>query len=473
MKNNVALEQNLLSIFVFLYGILLWPFENAATIFVVPRLIILGLFIAILPVVRMASQKDARLLDLPKALLGQPRYVFFLLAFIASVVPSVLLSPDPGHAWFGSQNFQTGGMFIILASLTFWIYSTGPKVPRFGLISLIIVLNIITIVEYLGFRPLDFVTSVFHPLSTSFPAATVSHRGQLAGLLLLLAILPLYWFKGDYTNWKFFALFALAVAGLGCTTNSTALIALAVTICILIFTQFKLLRWKSLIILIIAILSYNSYQYLKPVNNYFQNIGWVRVKSESKDAENTITFSTRLLLWEAATRMTLARPVFGWGPQTYNQYWFTYLPKAKADQLFRLELGLKPGQKMVRMNDSAAYKLPNGKTQPVVLNYLSSHSGYLDLAYGQGLVGILLFLALAISVLIHLYKLSGNFFIYAFLPVLAYGVYLAAWFITVPVTGIAVIVFGMIVNNATPKTCIIEHKSSISLSEIPVSKRIL
>ncbi|TSA82459.1 hypothetical protein FNU79_13905 [Deinococcus detaillensis] len=451
MKNSATLEQNLLSIFVFLYGILLWPFENATAIFVVPRLIILGALVVILPVVRMASREDANLSDLPTALVRQPRYVFFLLAFIASVVLSVLLSPDPGHAWFGSQDFQTGGMFIILASLAFWIYSTGPRVPRFGLLSLIIVLNIITIVEYLGFRPLSFVTSVFHPLSTSFPAITVGYRGQLAGLLLLLAALPLYWFKGDYTNWKFCFLFALSVAGLGCTTNSTALVALVVTICFIIVAQFRSLRWKSLIVVTIAIFSYNSYQYLKPVNGYFYSLGWVKVKSESKDAENTLTFSTRLLLWEAATRMTLARPVFGWGPQTYNQYWFMYLPKAKADRLFRLELGLKPGQKMARLNDSAAYKLPNGEVQPVILNYLSSHSGYLDLAYGHGIIGTILFLALIISALIHLYKLSGKFFIYALLPILTYGIYLTAWFVTVPVTGIAAVIFGMIVSDAIAK----------------------
>ena len=323
-----TLEQNLLAVFPLIYGILLWPFENAALIFTTPRLILVFFFIIVMPIIKVRNNKTTHLKDLPGNFAKQPKYVWALLLFTLSIIPSVLLSPDVGHALFGSIDFQTGGLFIFTISIIFLIYSTGPMVPNYGLILLGIILNVVVILEYIGFRPLSFVTSAYHPLSTSFPAATIGHRGQLAGLLVLFPLLALAWFRKKYTDWKFYSLFTLSIAGLGCTTNSSALIGLVAALSVFCFIKFKDLGLKIIPIIILVMISYNSYQYFKPLNSYFYELGWVSAKSDAKSIEDTTTLSTRLILWKAAIRMFEVRPVFGWGPQLFNQYWFSYFTES-------------------------------------------------------------------------------------------------------------------------------------------------
>ena len=334
-----------------------------------------------------------------------------------------------------------------------------------------IIINLLTIAEYLGFRPLAPIVEKYITLNSPFPAVTVGLRGHLAGMLVLLSLLPLYWFRDRLNDWRFWTLFILGCVGLGCTSNSSTYVGMAVTLTAFLWLNRHDLKWTVLLVPVVALLSMSAYLPLASGIRSLNAWGWLHIKADSKDLTSSGTLQTRLLLWESAARMGAARPILGWGPQTFNNHWYDYLSKAKGDKLFRLELGLNPSQKMVRINDSIAFKDKNGQTQPRYLNYVSPHSGMFDLFYSQGLVGSILFIASCVSLIKYLQRRTGKTAFYALFPFLAYSVYLLAWFTTVPVTGLACIVLGLLV--AELKSMSGSQRETIqtpsSLSPIPVS----
>jgi O-antigen ligase len=439
------IERLLLGIWPLIYGLLVWPSHSAANVFAQTRVSALAAFLILALVLRMAVHPEISFSQIPQLFRRQPKYVLWMLGFIGALILSVFFSSAPYVALFGTQSLQTGAIFITLSLLTFWLYSSGPAPSRFGLVALFIIINLLTIAEYLGFRPLAPIVEKYITLNSPFPAVTVGLRGHLAGMLVLLSLLPLYWFRDRLNDWRFWTLFILGCVGLGCTSNSSTYVGMAVTLTAFLWFNRHDLKWTVLLVPVVALLSMSAYLPLASLSQSLNAWGWVHIKAESKDLTSSVTLQTRLLLWESAARMGAARPILGWGPQTFNNHWYDYLSKAKGDKLFRLELGLNPSQKMVRINDSIAFKDENGQTQPRHLNYISSHNALLDLFYSQGFVGSILLVIFCASLIKYLHVRMGKTTFYALLPFLAYGIYLLAWFITVPVTGLVCIVLGFLV----------------------------
>jgi O-antigen ligase len=448
MQNKLfKIENILLSLFPIFYCLLIFPAKELFNTLFVPKINLLTIFIIILFVLRFAASKDVDFAQLRASAKKTSTYLLLLGGFLLSLFVSVLLSSEQTQSIFGAVNFHTGASFILLSVLAFWLYSSGQRVSHVGTALLILIFNFLVVLEYLGFRPLAFITDVYIKLDTVFPAVTVGYRGQVAGVSILLSLLPLYWFRDRYTDWRFWMLFIAGCSGLGCTTNSSAIIGFAVAMLLFVVISKKSLL-VVLVIPLLAVASLNAYRPLAAFNAQLYSLGWVTDKSDSKDLKSTVTLKTRLILWEAGTRMFVAKPIFGWGPQTYNQHWFNYISKSKGDQLYRLELGLKPQQKMVRIGDTAGYTTLEGKKVPVILNYTTPHSAVVDLLYSQGIVGFSLFCLFLITLVRYMRKRMGRVAFLALLPLIGYFIYLAAWFITVPATGLAAIILGMAVSDA-------------------------
>jgi O-antigen ligase len=443
----LKIESAFLSLFPVLYCLIILPSKELHNTFFTSKINLLAVFVILATIFRFIASRDVNFAQFGDAAKKISGYLWVLSVFLLSLLVSVLLSPEQTQSIFGAVNFHTGASFILLSALAFWLYSSGQRISRVGPALLILIFNVLVVLEYLGFRPLAPITDAHTKLETVFPAVTVGYRGQVAGISILLSLLPLYWFRDRYSDWRFWMLFIVGCIGMGCTTNSSATIGFAVALLLFILVSRKTVL-MVLLIPLLAIVNLNAYRPLTALNTQLYALGWVANKADSKDLKNTVTLKTRLILWEAGARMFVARPIFGWGPQTYNQHWFNYISKTKGDQLYRLELGLKPEQKLVRIGDSAAYKTMDGEKVPVVLNYTTPHSAVIDLLYSQGIVGFSLFCLFLITLVRYMRKRMGRVAFLALLPLIGYFIYLAAWFITVPATGLAAIILGMAVSDA-------------------------
>ncbi|MPY67404.1 O-antigen ligase family protein [Deinococcus sp. SDU3-2] len=443
--NNI--EYYFLSTVPLIYGLLVLPSNETANIFVTPRLVLLGCVVFIGLLLRYTGRPRHSVSEFLHGISRQPSYVWWLTLFGFTTVISTMTSVSEGISWFGTPSNQAGTIFILLSIIVFLLYSTAERVSIFGLVVLIVIINLLVIFEYMGFRPLNGIVERYLTLTSPFPSVTIGHRGHLAGLLLIFSLMPLYWFRKNYNSWQFWVIFTLSCTALSCTTNSAAIIAIIASLILFIIFHLGKLNLYILIIPLVGLLSLSLYKPLGVANVYFHSIGWVDATADAKNIRSTTTLETRFILWKSAYLLFKERPLLGWGPQTYNQLWYTHISDKDGDRLFRLELGLQPHQKMVRINDSAAYKDLDDKTVPVLLNYFAPHNSLLDILYSQGLTGVLIFGIFIISLTRYLYKCVKASAFLSLLPFIAYGIYLLAWFVTVPVTGLAAILLGVHVAN--------------------------
>jgi prepilin-type N-terminal cleavage/methylation domain-containing protein len=434
-------EGQLYTSFPLIYILAIFPSSSPAGVFTTPKTYLLGVFLLLALLLRTIGARHLDFKKIYASLLNQPNYIFWLLSHMAVLVISSLFSDFANQAWFGDPNPQTGAVFFLALGFAFWFYATGPRLSSWSLVTLLVVLNILAITEYLGFRPLEFIVNRNFELTSPFPATTVGIRTHLSAIMLMLIFIPIYWYRSNYFRKGFWALLIIAGIGFGCTVTSSAIAGLIASLMILIvFMRRQLIT--AILIIITIICAINMHRPLMLISIELQHMGWVSQIAQTKDLSNTTTLQTRLILWKAATLLFKQRPFLGWGISTYNQHWFQVLPRGEGDRLFRLELGLRPTQKVLRINDSAAYKDLNGNTIPVQLNYFAPHNALLDLAYSQGILGVVTFTGFIISLIFYLYERAGRVSILALLPIFAYGIYLLAWFVTVPAMGLAAFLLG-------------------------------
>ncbi|WP_197408567.1 O-antigen ligase family protein [Deinococcus actinosclerus] len=421
------------------------PASIASDEFVPLRLYSLVIFIFLMAILKSINFKQGGTEEVFKKIFKTPIHILFYLLFIASTVMSSIFSVDPSASWFGVYSMRTGGIFLIICLFIFLIYNTAKNFSWTPFIFSIFIINLITISEYLGFRPLAFILERSISLTSLFPAATIGLRQHLAGLLTFttLLIIPIYIKRNlDYKFWLYLVISSVA---LGCTNNTSSYSAILGTALFLILSR-KRHRLHHIMIPVVIFSSMLLYKPLKNLSDYLAANGVVNKSTANKVITNPTTFKTRLILWESATQMTLKKPILGWGLQTFNNQWYNNISQNKGDRLFRMELGLSDNQKMVRINDSAAYKNTKGETEQVILNYTSSHSALLDLAYSQGILGVGLFLTAILLSIFRNPNFSTSHIAYMSVPLIGYSIYLIAWFITVPTTSLVVIITGILWN---------------------------
>lgn len=441
------IESFFLAGFLLAFLLCVLPISSGGNIFTTGRLILCVGFLLTVLLLRLIGHAQLTSRELVTAFRSQPRYTAFLGLFLISTVASSLLSVEPSSAWFGNQSFPTGTLFILLGAALFWVYSSASSVRSWGWQAATVVMSLLTIGEFLGFRPLSLLLGPGVELNTVYPAVTIGYRGHVAGLLVMMVLSQLYLFRQQLRSSGFWTIFALACVALGCTSNTASYIAMIISLAL--FTLIEVRRGSFLVILVpvVALLAMNLYRPLTAVNAALISSGWVQQQASSKELSNTRTFSTRLLLWKAAIGMAEARPLLGWGAQTFHSHWYAHLSKAEGDRLFRLELGLPEERKMVRINDSVAYRDAQGHTKPDQLNYFSAHNAVLDLLYAQGVLGVLSFAAFVLALLRHVVQATRRSSLLALVAPLGYGIYLLGWFVTFPVTLAFCAFAGMLVSH--------------------------
>ncbi|GHF49907.1 hypothetical protein GCM10017781_27930 [Deinococcus metalli] len=183
---------------------------------------------------------------------------------------------------------------------------------------------------------------------------------------------------------------------------------------------------------------------LSYINKQLAAFGAVHNASDSKDLANTRSLEIRFLLWEAAANMFKSRPIIGWGTQSYSMHWFDFLSKEKADKTLALEMGYPRNQKIVRVRDVIYFKDSKGGIVARTQSYDSPHNATLDVLYAQGFLGIATLIWFLIACILAAYRYAGIKGLIGLLPFVGYAIYLQAWFATVPVMGLAIILLGFV-----------------------------
>ena len=461
-----SVQAMILAGFPLIFCLLILPVQGVANIFFVPKMVALLVFVVLMfalgaLALRRGSERLPGGADLRGLWLS-------LALWMVSVAASTAFSVDRRASLLGTPEFLTGALFLLLCTLGFATYASGQRVRRSGLALLILVFNGLVIAEYLGFRPLRVITDAHTPLSTVFPAVTVSYRGQVAGVCLLLALLPLGWFRDRYSDWRFWTLFIVGVVGLGCTSNSSATLGFLVAMLL-----FMALSWKNpgrnnlvclLLIPLASLSAMNAHRPLMALSQSLYAAGAAPAQANAKDLRDTKTLSIRLRLWEAGLHLFAARPLLGWGPQTYTHHWFDYLAGDKVKETFRMELGLAPTLALTRQGNTVQYSGPDGKPVSMALNYVAPHNALVDLLYSQGLLGVLSFTWLLVVVARLVVGRLGRAGWLSLLPITGYLIYLLGWFITVPSTGLAAMLLGTLVAEARASSGSVQRPGRSGLS---------
>lgn len=439
-------EKSLVDWSPFLVGMALWPGNMPFMIYTVPKeQLFIGLLslIAFIRLVRFRENINIKtFFDISR----QPLFVKLIVINIIAILILNALSIAPGVSLFGVEKLQTGSLFWCVSLIAVWIFSrTTDYRPSFKpTLLLILFVSLLTILESLGFRPLDSMTGASTDTISPFPRATVGYKGHLAGLLSYLSLIPLAYYGYKDYNYKklgFIILFSLSICALSCSNNTSALIG--VSIAVLVFAILK--RNKTVLLPILLFLVFIPSNYvIDKGNKLLQEYNIVKNINTKKDILESTTFQTRKYLWKAAIKLFEQKPLYGWGISTYDNLWYQVLNKKDGDNLLKLEYGIKDNQKFSRINDSLAYVDQKGKMQLSIALYYSSHNSTFDILYGQGIIGITLYAIFVLAILSQIIKdVRIRLFI---IPILAYFIYLQAWFPTVTSFAVFAMFLGMVLN---------------------------
>lgn len=229
------------------------------------------------------------------------------------------------------------------------------------------------------------------------PIVNFPQKGHLAGYLLLACAAAIHLRRPG-------ALPALVTAAaLGLTLNRTALAAL------LIIAVLSAVRARTTLPLaalaLTGALAGTLYASLHA--------------QQTKQIASGNTLQTRTLLWTAAARATLERPLTGWGGGQYHHHWTGHLTPSELRRLTRMEFNLT----LDRADGLFLHGARNG--EPVTMRILSwnAHNQVLNEAIRAGLPGAALYLALLFTALRGLRRTEP-----AAVAVLAYALFGLLWY---------------------------------------------
>lgn len=428
----------------------LYPFHVYLIIVSTSLLLIFGIYI---------NNRDKSLVSYLKfQFLGITKLKSLLLLYIFSVIISSLLSTMPGYAFLGHPATQMGSIIIIYNILLAYVYykyaDTALTVKFFGFGT--ILMSILTILESVGFRPLVL---WLHSSAAAYPMTTVGIRQHLAGWFSICTLLPIYLISQYKQTFLYWSWLIMGLIGTSLTTSSASTIGVLISLIIwILLADSKINRRYALVT---TLLFTASALYLPDAASYTaKQLG--RAEANTKDYDSTSTLSTRIILWHAAYRLTLQRPFFGWGDETFAYHAFDVLTNQEAEKLVRLEKGFTDDY-TVRTKGFTyiAFKhdfAPNTKERDAQIGsllYIRPHNVFFDELYSHGIIGFLLLFSVSILYIIKLKSKNISKLPLFLISSLPYIIYLSGWFYVLTVSSLYFIFLGL----AAKDNCI--HEESL------------
>jgi hypothetical protein len=249
-----------------------------------------------------------RLLVPPRDLVGTLLLLGMVLLFLSAL--RLLFQGIPLKEVLLGNPFRSSGhgvhFLFFLAGTIFWNFVRENKERAIAFFYLLpfagAVEGTIVIAQGLGWEPLRLLG--IYPEPPSFPVGTVGHPGMVAPLLFLALMALLGTWKGRGVE-KFLLLLLLSLS-LGLALNRASLIAFTFTV--LLFWVRIRTRVAPLALLLVwaGALGYQS----------IPALGYKLLPKPNKELASSVTFQTRVHLWEAAVQLGLCAPwelLWGYG----------------------------------------------------------------------------------------------------------------------------------------------------------------
>jgi hypothetical protein len=249
-----------------------------------------------------------RLLVPPRDLVGT--LLLLGMAFLLLSALRLLLQGVPAKEVLLGSPYRSSGhgvhLLFFLAATAFWNFVRAKKERAIAFFHLLpfagAAEGAIVIVQALGWEPLHLLG--ISPRPPSFPVGTVGHPGMVAPLLFLALAALLGTWKGRGAE-KFFLLPLLSLS-LGLTLNRASLIAFTFAVSLFWFRTRTRVALLALLLVWVGALGYQSI----PV------LGHQPLPRPNKELASSVTWQTRVQLWEMATQLALCAPwelLWGYG----------------------------------------------------------------------------------------------------------------------------------------------------------------
>lgn len=325
-----TLEKYLLIILFLGTALAVNPFFNT-DVFEFPKLAVLLCVVGILTVVNLSD------LERWKKLKDAPKEFLFLGGFLIANVISFILSEDKAASLIGRdmrfQGFLTQVHYVLLALNVFLFFTKYPRGQTKSLFRWLMVGLLIACL--LAVSPYFFEVYLFHPLL--FYGRVFGPLGNPNYLAaFIIAILPFYILAfRPKVKWKlmlFVTGLILILATLFLTgTRSAWMSAIAGFLLIGILRVIKFKQWKTLMItcsIILVMVGGAVFQ-----TKFADKDG--PLQRFSIETENLTSLKTRIHLWQAGLKLSLERPLFGFGQDSIQENIDPYLPKyLKGNDVF-------------------------------------------------------------------------------------------------------------------------------------------
>lgn len=378
-----------LVLFVILAIFLVVPFggTNVLNSLYRPHIILMYSFAATFPFVGLAmATRGQSLVEVLQKKQFKP-WALLLFIYSAWIIFTSAQSPMPGFAFLGTSYLGFGSIAIISNILILLVFSKYAPVSRLIQVFIIstVIMLFISIIEAIGWRPLHF---IMQGRNIAYPAATVGLRQHLAGWFTMMALAPIFFWRGKSLDRSFWIWMGSGLIGVAICKNSAASIATLLSLIIWSIYGQGTRRVPAIRTTIIFIcLALALPPAIKSVNHA---LGFEDY--EQKNYASGLTLSTRIILWKAAARATKERPILGWGDETFAWQVFQHLTPSESERLIRMEAGIPEDNLVIHSDGNYSYYSPN-KPQDVkkgILLYIRPHNIIFDEAYSHGIIGLVL-----------------------------------------------------------------------------------
>ena len=232
----------------------------------------------------------------------------------------------------------------------------------------------------------------------NLPEAAFGHSGVVeAYLAVCLIVFTTIWIAEDRSAWRHLVLGALLAAGMGAAGGRAGAGGFAIAgalLAVRVVRSRRGIRTAITLFTAIAVGSFGGYL----ASSHAHRQAQVSVAAFSG---GDISLTNRLVAWRIAARVVRAYPIFGVGPDNFNNVLWAYATPAEQGHLLRQSIGFAPSPGSYKISGNAiVYSDPtSGRVNSKPLNWDKAHDYYLDLALATGIPTLVLYVAFVISVM--------------------------------------------------------------------------
>lgn len=389
-------------------------------------------------------------------------------AYLAwNMVTSTFISTAPGISLFGLDKWRVGFFSILLFGLlalcsTVQIKqreSTSGTSWLWILFGLSVLVALLSVIEMLGFLPITgsrwFTYMGFpiqYPPEAGAPRLTTGNSGWIAGVWTLLIPLPYILLRKSPVLTAIWIL-TLAI-GIG-SAHSKAVLGLFTAFYVIVVVWLILKKEQKRAMLLVPGLLVapfvlpalqNGNVALFASGMVHREMGAYTVSAEAASQSG----ADRLQIYKGTLNLIRQRPLQGWGAETLHLNFFEALSPKEYRRIMETFLGVTDDED-VRRVEGKDIITKKGEPETILregnARMVKPHNIVLEELYNNGLIGLALLSVTLVFAVRHVIR-HGDSVGWVLLAALTlYAAYLMLWFLTVAVTPLAAVMFGLMLQH--------------------------